>query len=129
MKIANSLFTLLFLVAAFLQLNDPDPILWFSLYLAGAVVSSLAFFRQVHPAVLYTALSVYAIYAIYLFLSPEGVLSWYIDHNAENIAQSMKAEKPWIEETREFFGLLILSSAVILNLLFKKNNSRPETTF
>ena len=129
MKIANSLFTLLFLVAAFLQLNDPDPILWFNLYLSGAVICFLLLIRPVHPGVLGIALTVYTAYAFYLFISPDGVLSWYIDHKAENITQSMKADKPWIEETREFFGLLILGSAVILNLLFKKNNSRPETTF
>lgn len=129
MKLANLLFTLLFLVAAYLQLNDSDPILWFSLYLSGAIICTLALFRKVPLAVLWFAVAVYSIYAIYLFISPDGVLSWYREHAAENIAQSMKAEKPWIEATREFFGLLILCAAVILNLLFsKKTIPKPEIT-
>ena len=120
MRITNLLFILLFLVAAFLQLNDPDPVLWFSIYFLGVVICSFALFKKLPPAVLYIALTVYAAYAFYLFINPDGVLSWYRDHKAENIAQTMKADKPWIEETREFFGLLILCTAVILNLLFPK---------
>jgi hypothetical protein len=27
----------------------------------------------------------------------------------------MKAEKPWIEKTREFFGLLIITGALIID--------------
>jgi hypothetical protein len=43
------------------------------------------------------------------------VLSWLNEHNAENIAASMKASAPWIEETREFFGLLILIIVLMIN--------------
>ena len=123
------MFILLFLASAFLQLNDPDPVIWFTIYVSGAIICALATFRKIHHGVLWIALAVYAAYAIYLFLSPDGVLSWYRDHNAENIAQSMKAEKPWIEETREFFGLLILCAATTLNLLFlTKRNSASKTS-
>jgi hypothetical protein len=39
------------------------------------------------------------------FFGRDGVWDWMNKHNAEDIAATMKAEKPWIEETREFFGL------------------------
>ena len=59
----------------------------------------------------------YSIYAVYLLFDKSGVVSWAVDHHAENIAQSMQASSPWIEETREFFGLLILILALSLNLI------------
>jgi hypothetical protein len=33
----------------------------------------------------------------------------------------MKAEKPWIEESREFFGLLIILIVLVINFLKKEN--------
>lgn len=116
-KILNLLFILLFLIAAFLQLNDPDPLLWFGLYSFGAIACTLAILNKTNRNFLWFLLGFYAVYAIYIFFSTDGVLSWYRDHGAENIAQSMKADKPWIESSREFFGLLILAAAVGLNLL------------
>jgi len=32
----------------------------------------------------------------------------------------MKATKPWIEQTREFFGLLIIIIALLLNYYFSR---------
>ncbi|MFN2440746.1 MAG: hypothetical protein ABR503_16195, partial [Chitinophagaceae bacterium] len=46
---------------------------------------------------------------------------------AENIVQSMKATKPWIEETREFFGLLILIVAFIANMIWLSKNKKAAT--
>jgi hypothetical protein len=56
------------------------------------------------------------LYAVYLLLDKNGVLSWANEHAAESLVTSMKAEKPWIEETREFGGLLILMAVFALNL-------------
>jgi len=44
-----------------------------------------------------------------------GLLDWLNLHHAENIAQTMKAEQPWIEESREFFGLIILIVVLSVN--------------
>ena len=129
MKIVNLLFILLFLIAAYLQLNDPDPALWVSLYLSGAVLCAFALYGEIKKPLLWLALVIYLGYALFLFITPDGVLSWYNEHAAENIAQSMKADKPWIEATREFFGLLILGAAVTLNIFFHhKTKSQPETS-
>jgi hypothetical protein len=46
------------------------------------------------------------------------VLNWAGEHHSENIAQSMKAAKPWIEETREFFGLVIVMSVLVINMFW-----------
>jgi hypothetical protein len=57
------------------------------------------------------------VYAIILFTEKDGVRAWVTEHNAEDLVQTMKATKPWIEKTREFGGLLILIFVLGLNLL------------
>ena len=120
MKIFNILFSLLFLASAVLQYNDPDPYLWMPIYLYGAILCWLAFRNQFYPKAYIAGILIYAGYALYLFLADDGVLDWYQKHNAENIAATMKATKPWIEETREFFGLVILIIALAVNLWYAK---------
>ncbi len=116
MKIINGIFILIFLLSAALQYNDPDPLVWMALYLYGAVLCFLAL-RRSYPLILYViGLVVYLSYATYLFFADDGVLAWINEHQSENIVQSMKADKPWIEMAREFFGLLILVIALAFNL-------------
>lgn len=103
MKVLNILFIVLFVLSAALQYNDPDPYIWMPIYLYGALLCFLAVKRRYNPVLYITGLLIYAGYAIYLFFEQNGVWSWAIEHDAENIVQSMKATKPWIEETREFF--------------------------
>ena len=42
----------------------------------------------------------------------------------ENIAETMKAEKPWIEETREFFGLVILIVVLLIDFFYAKTKMK-----
>ena len=108
MKIFNIFFILVFILFAAFQYNDPDPYLWMPLYLYGALLCYLSI-REKYYALLYAAgVLIYATYAIILLFDKDGLLSWWSNHHAENIAASMKAGRPWIEETREFFGLVIL---------------------
>lgn len=120
MKIINGIFIILFLLSAILQYNDPDPLLWMAIYSFGALLSLLAALGKDNLIWHYTALIIFLSYAVYLFFSPTGVVFWFNEKNAENIAETMSAQKPWIEETREFFGLIILSSASLLNLVFRR---------
>lgn len=117
MKFVNIVFVIIFLLSAILQLNDSDPLLWASIYFSGSVLCFLPLIGKGQPAFFWLAMGFYLIYASYLFVTPNGVLSWFTEHNSENIAQSMMAEKPWVENTREFFGLLILTLAVGFNLV------------
>ena len=115
MKVFNFLFTILFIISAALQYNDPDPYLWIPIYLYGAFLCFKAYQGFYYPKAYLAGSIVYLIYGTYLFFDTNGVLSWLNKHNAENIAQSMKATAPWIEETREFFGLFILSVVLFIN--------------
>ena len=120
MKVFNLIFCLLFLFSAGLQYNDPDPYIWIPVYLYGAVLCWLAFRNQFYPKLYLVGIFIYGVYAIYLFFAKDGVLDWIQKHNAENIAGTMKATKPWIEETREFFGLLILVIVLLINYFYSK---------
>jgi hypothetical protein len=40
----------------------------------------------------------------------------------------MKATKPWIEETREFFGLLLLILALVMNMIWLRNKKVAQAT-
>jgi hypothetical protein len=124
MKFFNLFFCILFIFSAVLQYNDPDPYIWMPVYLYGAVLCWFAFRNKFYPKAYLAGIIIYTGYALYLFFAKDGVLDWIRLHQAENIAETMKATKPWIEETREFFGLLILTGVLIINLIYSKRKSR-----
>lgn len=124
MKIFNILFGLLFLISAGLQYNDPDPYIWIPIYLYATILCWLAAANNYYPAAYFFGIIVYAGYALYLFFTKDGVLDWIREHNAENIAGSMQATNPWIEDTREFFGLVILIIVLAVNYYSAKRKSR-----
>jgi Transmembrane family 220, helix len=116
MKIVNIILSILFIIFAVLQYNDPDPFTWIPIYLFAAFLCWRASQGIHHRSLYIIAISIYMIYAIYLVFEKNGVISWASEHAAESLVTSMKAEKPWIEETREFGGLLILIIAMAMNL-------------
>ena len=107
-----------------MQYNDPDPYVWMPIYLYGAVLCWLAFRNKFYPKAYIVGMIGYAGYALYLFFATDGVLDWINQHNAENIAETMKATKPWIEETREFFGLVILIVVLAVNYFYAKRKRK-----
>jgi len=122
MKIFNSIFLVLFVVSAGLQYNDPDPALWILIYLFAALNCYFSIRKLNYPLINLTGIVLLFIYAVFLFFDKDGVLTWITEHKAENIAGSMKASTPWIEETREFFGLAIIISIMSINFF----NSRAK---
>jgi hypothetical protein len=120
MKILNYAFVVFFIIGAALQYNDPDPWLWIPIYLYAAVLCWYATKGKFFPKAYLAGIAAYLIYAIFLFTDKDGVLSWANEHGAENLVQSMKATKPWIEETREFGGLLILIASLLVNYLVSR---------
>ena len=128
MKIFNIIFIFIFIFSAALQYNDPDPYIWVPIYLYGAYLCYQAIHKKYNPVLYIIGLVIYIGYAVYLFFDKQGVLSWFGEHNAESITQSMKATKPWIEETREFGGLLILIVVLLINMAWLKKRSSVDKT-
>ena len=83
-----------------------------------------AFRNKFYPAAYLIGVAVYAVYAAYKVFDQNGLIDWMTKHHAENIAETMKAEKPWIEETREFFGLVILIVVLLIDYVYAK---KPKT--
>lgn len=125
MRIFNLLFCILFVISAGLQYNDPDPYVWIPIYGYGAVLCWLAFRNKYYPRAYLAGIAVYLAYATWLFFTSDGVWDWITKHDAENIAQTMKAERPWIEDTREFFGLLILVFVLLIDYFYAKKRRMP----
>lgn len=124
MKAFNLFFVIVSLISAGLQYNDPDPYIWIPIYMYTAVLCWLAFKNKFYPGAYLFGIACYIGYAVFLFFTKDGVLDWANNHHAENIAETMKATKPWIEDTREFFGLLIITFALLVNYIYAKRKSR-----
>jgi len=126
MRAFNLIFFILFVLFAVLQYNDPDPWIWIPIYAYAAVLCLLAFRRKYYPAAYLIGITIYLGYAVYLFFTKDGVLDWVTKHDAESLVQTMKAEKPWVEDTREFGGLLILIVVLAVNYFYSRRKRTAE---
>jgi hypothetical protein len=126
LKLFNIFFCIIFILFAAVQYNDPDPYVWMPLYLYTAVLCWLAFRNKYFPGAYLLGIAVYTAYAIYKFFDQNGVWDWITKHHEANIASTMKAEQPWIEETREFFGLVILIIVLLVNYIYAKKKLKKK---
>lgn len=117
-KYLKLILALLFSSFAYVQLNDPDPWIWVTIYTIIGLLCILSAFQKIHKyflIVCYIGLGIYG-----LILIPE-IINW-ISMGMPSIVSEMKAEEPHIEYTREFFGLLI--SIMTIYYLQKSNNKK-----
>jgi len=114
LKILNVILTLIFLLFAYWQLNDPDALTWVIIYLLVAGVSGYAIFKNIDRRILLFLVTMFLIYT--LSYTPY-IIDW-IHHGMPSIADEMKASTPYIEYTREFFGLLISLCVIIYHYYF-----------
>ncbi|MDN3654021.1 transmembrane 220 family protein [Ferruginibacter paludis] len=115
LTILNVIFFLSFIAFAYVNVNDKDAWLWVSIYMVAAICCGLAIFKKYYPIIDLVAIAFYLIYAIKLFFAKDGVRDWITKYKRESIVENMQATKPYIEQTREFFGLLIISAALAIN--------------
>jgi hypothetical protein len=115
--IVNVIFCLAFLYFAYLNLNDVDPWLWVPIYLSASACCGLVCFHMYYPVIYLLLMAFYLIYATILFFAKDGVRDWLFKYNRASLVETMKAEKAYIEQTREFFGLLIITGALLIDYL------------
>ena len=110
MKILNAFLALMFIAFACLQYNDPDPLGWILVYGVVAVLCAMAALGRPYPrwGVIATAI---VIGGWMLWLLP-SMVNW-IGMGMPSITGTMQAHEPYIEEVREFLGLLIALLAVL----------------
>ncbi len=116
-KTINYLLFVIFLIFAILQLNDPDGWIWFIIYFIVAIICLFQNFITISRALL-------VIVIIGLFAYATFHISLFIDYlktkHKEEIFGAMVYEKPYLEGTREFIGLLMAAAAMIHILKSKK---------
>ncbi len=120
MKIFNIVFAILFLGFAALQYNDPDPFVWISIYMAMVVVCVLAV-RHLNYKILNLVLAI--VYIGYAAILSPALLTWWQSEDRSLLFDDLaKMQFPYIEETREFLGLVICLSVLAINhFVFARN--------
>lgn len=121
----NILFFIAFLGFAYVNLNDPDAWLWVSIYMAVAICCGLVVFKIYFPLLWLGLTAFYLVYAAILFFVKDGVLDWIRKYKKPSLVETMQATKPYIEQTREFFGLLIIAGALLINYFSVQGFQRP----
>jgi hypothetical protein len=101
-KIFFGIWTLLFLLFAYWQLNDPDPEWWVPAYLLAAIMSGLATLGKFPVRILVVLTVGYVIAS--LFFLPSDIAGW-VSQEWEQKDLTMKTEQ--MEIKREFFGLVL----------------------
>jgi hypothetical protein len=103
MKILNIILCIMFLLFLGVQYNDPDPYLWMPIYGFVAYVCGLAATGKYNKMFILIGLGILCIYT--LTYIPDFI-DW-IKMGMPSIVETMKAEKSYVELTREFGGLII----------------------
>ena len=117
-KVINFLLAVMFLVFAYLQLNDPDPIVWIPIYGVMAIICVLAMFQYYPRAVLF---SLVIFYTLYSFFYIPGVKEWLAqDDKSQLFSNVAKMEHPFIKESREFLGLMINVAVLVVYLIMSR---------
>ncbi|MCU0419641.1 MAG: transmembrane 220 family protein [Cyclobacteriaceae bacterium] len=115
-KIINGLLALLFMAFAFVQVNDPDPLVWIAIYGSTAVACIMAMYRYYPRPYLAGLLVLFLVYLAFLF---PGMVDWYRSADRSLLFDDVaKMQYPYIEEAREFLGLALCAIAVAVYLVF-----------
>ena len=125
------LWSVIFLLFAYLQWNDPDSFIWVSVYGLAAVLSAFAFFGRFSVSVLFSVALLGLIIGIYFF--PNSVGGWISQEMHQANLSMMKSTD--IEQARESFGLLVVSLVMGLAAYrgwskdrIKTENDQPSET-
>lgn len=115
MRIFNLVLAVMFVIFAFLQVNDPDPLIWIAIYGLTAATCVLAAFGVYMPK----ALAVFGVILIaYSVVYFPGVKEWLTRDNKSMLFDNIaKMQFPYIEESREFLGLMICVAVLAMHLV------------
>ncbi|MFI5372889.1 MAG: transmembrane 220 family protein [Candidatus Eisenbacteria bacterium] len=110
LRILNGALAALFVYAAAVNFNDPDPVQWVAIYTAGAVATAWAAW---HPGTLpwWAPLVVGAVAALWAATLAPRVLGKI---RFGELWGGFEMKTTLIEEGREFYGLCITAGAMVL---------------
>lgn len=118
-KYLHGLASLLFLLMAAVQLNDPDTLYWVAAYMATAAVAATNCIdrlgrlrRELSMGRLLVSVTMGMVLAG-LLISISGVMDYLASGNLVSIYGQMSGENPYVESVREFGGLFIAMSYLV----------------
>jgi hypothetical protein len=118
MKITNLILAVMFLLFAFVQINDPDPLLWIAIYGSMAAVCVMSAFRYYVRPLLWIQMVGFLVYMIILW---PGLKEWLQQENKGVLFdEGMKMQFLYIEESREFLGLLICVIVLVVTIVHSR---------
>jgi disulfide bond formation protein DsbB len=102
--------------------NDPDPLLWILIYGNMAVLSILAMFKMHFK---YWVLLSALFFIVYGSILAGGAWQWWQSPDKSLLFDDLaKMQNIYIEETREFLGLVICLAALILQYITQVKPTR-----
>jgi hypothetical protein len=120
MKAIDIILGLLFLSFAAVQYNDPDGLLWMIPY---GVVALFAFAHRLGHSMPRLA-GITCVFLLVWALSYLPEMYNWVQQGMPNITGSMKAETPYIENAREFLGLILCFVTTLY--YYKKGNKMAK---
>jgi len=100
----NIILFVIFIAFAIVQLNDPDGIIWFLIYGGVSFMCLYSNFKMIPKKILFIIIVVLIGYSIYHF---SLFIEYLRSEHKEEIFGEMVYEKPYLEGSREFLGLLL----------------------
>lgn len=110
----NSMLFVVFALFAIVQFNDPDSLHWILLYTLVALLSIISNYK-VLPRLFVGILIVGFIG--YAGLHFSYFMNWLEIEHKDELFGEMVYEKPYLEGTREFLGLLMAAAALSYQLI------------
>lgn len=115
-KVINWILFVIFLLFALVQLNDPDPVIWFVTYFIVALFAVSSNYLRIPKLYYYLAIAGLVLFS---FFHISYFADWISAGDKEELFGEMVYEKPYIEGTREFLGLVLALIAMIYILRHK----------
>jgi hypothetical protein len=111
MKVIAIISGIIFLLFTIVQFNDPDPLYWIFIYLLTSGFSLAVFFNRFYPRLMLLTIGMYLNAAFGLWA---GVAEWFRSPDRSLLFDDIaKMQHIYIEEAREFLGLMIALAAMI----------------
>ncbi len=121
MKIVKIFFAVLFLLFVVVQFNDPDPLLWILVYGSMVGISVASIYHKYPTGLMIIMAAGFLVMTIIYF---DGFLTWFHSDDRSLLFDDLaKMMFPYIEEAREFLGLLICLAVLIFYFYLGKRQS------
>jgi hypothetical protein len=110
-KVLHAIVALALLMMAAIQLNDPDPAYWVTVYVVVAAIPIARIFRHRLSKV---SLLAGGMVLAGLLIAVPGFVDYIASGDYASIDDKMSAERPYVESAREFIGLMMAAICLIV---------------